>query len=176
MDLSQIGSQLADNHYGRHILAGALADLELIAANCEHFNAPGSQIFRRAGALRKAVQLRMRLIHPDTFRTPMLDEVRAALQRMVSKLVALPFAEPFAAPVPAAVPGYYKIIKRPMDLGTLSSQLVGGMHTVADFFDAFLCIFSNCRRFNRPDSPLARQGDALEARLLRDYERWAAGR
>src|SRR5260221_11017982 len=47
---------------------------------------------------------------------------------------------------------YFEEIKKPMDLGTMSTKLEQGQYVTMDDFkkDAEL-IFANCRKFNRPE-------------------------
>ncbi|XP_054844565.1 transcription intermediary factor 1-alpha-like [Eublepharis macularius] len=72
----------------------------------------------------------------------------------------------FQEPVPPTVPGYYKIIKKPMDLSTIKNRLQAHHpsytkpeNVVADF----RLIFQNCAEFNAPDSEIAEAGMKLEA-------------
>ncbi|RKP00413.1 hypothetical protein CXG81DRAFT_5605, partial [Caulochytrium protostelioides] len=62
---------------------------------------------------------------------------------------------PFLAPVGRReAPGYHDIIKRPMDLGTVTKKLQDNLYdTKAQFAEDLYQIWTNCMMYNtRPDS------------------------
>jgi hypothetical protein len=79
-------------------------------------------------------------------------------------------AAPFSAPVPAAeghAIGYFDVIRRPMDLGTVSCNLCSMKYPfLADFVADVHLVFDNAMTFNDPASKLHR--DALALRLQFD--------
>jgi bromodomain-containing factor 1 len=86
--------------------------------------------------------------------------------RELQKKIHEPYSFPFLAPVDAValnIPDYYKIIKQPMDLGTLDTKLKEQQYANADEFyaDAKL-IFKNCYKYNGPDSPVSGMAKQLE--------------
>ena len=72
---------------------------------------------------------------------------------------------PFKAPVdPVALqcPHYFEIVKKPMDLSTIATNLKKKEYSdVAGFRDDVRLIFHNCRVFNRPEDPVYKAGTAL---------------
>ena len=84
------------------------------------------------------------------------------------------YAFPFLVPVdPVAlnIPHYHKLIKHPMDLGTVGSKLSHGQYENAKEFEADIrLIFQNCYKFNPSSEPVHGLGKSLEAVL---DEKWA---
>lgn len=79
------------------------------------------------------------------------------------------YAFPFLVPVdPVAlnIPHYHKLIKHPMDLGTVGSKLSHGQYENAKEFEADIrLIFQNCYKFNPASDPVHGMGKSLEAVL-----------
>ena len=75
-------------------------------------------------------------------------------------------AQYFLAPVdPVAlnIPDYHKIIKKPMDLGTVEHKLTNGEYENAKEFEADVrLIFTNCYKFNPQDHVVHQAGKTLE--------------
>jgi len=82
------------------------------------------------------------------------------------KKVHEPYSYPFIAPVDAValqIPDYYKIIKTPMDLGTIETKLKEQQYTSGDEFYADVkLIFKNCYKYNGVDSPVSGLAKQLE--------------
>ncbi|MCJ1271996.1 hypothetical protein MMC22_011902 [Lobaria immixta] len=77
--------------------------------------------------------------------------------------VAFPFQSP-VDPVALNIPHYHKLIKNPMDLGTVGSKLSHGQYENAKEFEADVrLIFQNCYKFNPPTDPVHGMGKQLEA-------------
>lgn len=74
----------------------------------------------------------------------------------------------FAVPVdPKVVTDYYKIIKEPMDLGTVEKQLLSSQyHHPQDFCDDVRKVWVNCQMYNNPESVVGKVG----ARASRKFE------
>lgn len=76
------------------------------------------------------------------------------------------FSYPFLVPVdPVAlnIPQYHKIIKKPMDLGTIQTQLKAGFYTHAKEFHADVrLMFENCYKFNPETDDVHKMGKSLE--------------
>lgn len=84
--------------------------------------------------------------------------------------VAFPFKTP-VDPVALNIPHYHKLIKVPMDLGTVGSKLSHGQYENAKEFEADVrLIFQNCYKFNPPTDPVHGMGKQLEAIF---DEKWA---
>jgi bromodomain-containing factor 1 len=84
----------------------------------------------------------------------------------LQKKVHEPYSFPFLVPVDAValnIPDYYKIIKQPMDLGTVETKLKDQQYANADeFYTDMKLIFRNCYRYNGPDSPVSGMAKQLE--------------
>lgn len=76
----------------------------------------------------------------------------------------VPHSGPFLRPVlRLEAPTYYDVIKTPMDLGTLASNLEEIKYfTKSDFARDLQLIFTNCRLFNDPTSIYVQHADELE--------------
>jgi bromodomain-containing factor 1 len=77
-----------------------------------------------------------------------------------------PYSYPFLVPVDAValnIPDYYKIIKNPMDLGTIDQKMKDGQYSNADEFYADVKqIFKNCYKYNGTESPVSGLAKQLE--------------
>lgn len=72
------------------------------------------------------------------------------------------FREP-VDPVALNIPHYFQVIKRPMDMQTITSKLKNGQYGSADEFKAdFDQMFSNCFKFNPPDNGVHQTGKTLQ--------------
>ena len=78
---------------------------------------------------------------------------RSALEATMAHQYAGPFLEP-VDPEALGIPTYFDIIKRPMDLGTVHAQLVGGeiFNTPEQMAQQVRLTFDNAMRFNDPSS------------------------
>jgi len=74
---------------------------------------------------------------------------------------------PFLQPVDAValnIPNYNKIIKHPMDLGTIQTKLANNKYENGDqFFDDVKLVFKNCYAFNPSGTEVNMMGHRLEA-------------
>ena len=76
--------------------------------------------------------------------------------------IAFPFLSP-VDPVAQNIPTYHKIIKSPMDLGTVRSKLNQGQYENAKEFEADIrLIFQNCYKFNGPGHAVSQMAKQLE--------------
>lgn len=75
------------------------------------------------------------------------------------------FAYPFMTPVdPVAlnIPSYLKIIKKPMDFGTIEKNLKAGQYqTAKDFYNDAQLVFQNCYKFNPENDEVHKMGKQL---------------
>ncbi|XP_063059320.1 bromodomain-containing protein 4-like isoform X2 [Engraulis encrasicolus] len=80
------------------------------------------------------------------------------------------FAWPFQAPVDAEklnIPDYYKIIKSPMDMGTIKKRLENGYYYNAqECIQDFNTMFTNCYIYNKPGDDIVLMAEALEKAFL----------
>lgn len=88
------------------------------------------------------------------------------VMRELMKKAHEPYSYPFLAPVDATalnIPDYYKIIKNPMDLGTIDNKLKEQQYSTADeFHNDMKLIFKNCYKYNGVDSPVSQLAKQLE--------------
>ncbi|KAJ1979473.1 hypothetical protein H4R34_002817 [Dimargaris verticillata] len=86
--------------------------------------------------------------------------------REIFKRSHLNYSHPFLAPVdPVAlnIPDYTRIVKHPMDFGTIKKKLdAGEYHTAQEFEADTRLVFDNCYIFNPPDNPVHQMGKQLE--------------
>uniref|UniRef100_A0A8C3U849 Bromodomain adjacent to zinc finger domain 2A n=1 Tax=Catharus ustulatus TaxID=91951 RepID=A0A8C3U849_CATUS len=96
------------------------------------------------------------------------------LMEMESHEDAWPFLEPVN---PRLVPGYRKIIKNPMDFGTMRTRLLrGGYSSSAEFAADALLVFDNCQTFNEDDSAVGRAGHAMRRFFQSRWEEFYQGK
>lgn len=75
-------------------------------------------------------------------------------------------------PVALNIPNYLRIIKKPMDLGTVANNLKNGDYENAKaFYNDCKLIFSNCYKFNPPTDEVYKMGKATEALFEMEWER-----
>ncbi|KAL2265831.1 hypothetical protein VTJ83DRAFT_6931 [Remersonia thermophila] len=90
------------------------------------------------------------------------DEVLAELRKAKYYDVNAAFMQP-VDPVALNIPHYHKIIKRPMDLGTMEKKLNAGEYTSLKEFDKdFDLIIKNCKLFNGEDHVVYHQALRLQ--------------
>ncbi|KAI9777109.1 MAG: hypothetical protein M1839_009065 [Geoglossum umbratile] len=90
------------------------------------------------------------------------DEVIKELLKPKHKHFAQVFHEP-VDPVALNIPQYHKIIKKPMDLGTVSSKLKANEYEKASEFESDVrLIFTNCYKFNPAKDAVHQMGKQLE--------------
>lgn len=75
-------------------------------------------------------------------------------------------------PVADKVPTYFKVIKKPMDFGTIKKNLLELKYLkFQDFLDDTNLVFANCNSFNDPKLPVILMCNELEAKYLELCER-----
>lgn len=90
------------------------------------------------------------------------EEVLNELKKPKYSMFSAPFMSP-VDPVALNVPNYFKVIKTPMDISTVSENLQSGHYTKAkDFETDVRLIFANCYKFNPPGNPVREMGKAFE--------------
>ncbi|KAF1938872.1 bromodomain-containing protein-like protein [Clathrospora elynae] len=76
--------------------------------------------------------------------------------------VTYPFITP-VDPVALNIPSYLKIIKKPMDFGTIERNLKNGVYQSAkDFYNDAQLVFHNCYKFNPEGDVVNKMGHQLE--------------
>uniref|UniRef100_A0A3Q2DAJ8 Bromodomain-containing protein 2 n=1 Tax=Cyprinodon variegatus TaxID=28743 RepID=A0A3Q2DAJ8_CYPVA len=80
------------------------------------------------------------------------------------------FAWPFHEPVDAYrlnLPDYYKIIKQPMDMGTIKKRLENNFYqTAGECIQDFNTMFTNCYIYNKPTDDIVLMAQSLEKIFL----------
>lgn len=88
------------------------------------------------------------------------ENVRRLVKSMQSHKMAWPFLEPVDR---SEVPDYYAVIKDPMDLQTLESNVIERKYLrLCDFVKDVTKVFDNCRLYNPADTPFYQCAEVLE--------------
>ncbi|TSK20140.1 Bromodomain-containing protein 3 [Bagarius yarrelli] len=116
---------------------------------------------------------------PPTQHLPVKDPSRQGritnqlqyLQKVVSKaLWRHHFAWPFHEPVDAVrlnLPDYHKIIKQPMDMGTIKKRLENNYYrSASECIQDFNTMFTNCYIYNKPTDDIVLMAQSLEKVFL----------
>jgi len=91
------------------------------------------------------------------------DTILKELMKKSHEVYAFPFYNP-VDPVALNIPDYFRIIRKPMDLGTITTKLKANEYDgVSDFEADIRQMFFNCYKFNPPDSAVYGMGKKLEA-------------
>ena len=100
-------------------------------------------------------------------------------KKLLTQLKKFPDADPFLYPVDwkgMGLDDYPKIIKKPMDISTISSKLSGGEYgNFVDFEADFRLIVSNCKLYNAEGSAVFEMAEAMNAefdRILKSLRDW----
>ena len=101
------------------------------------------------------------------------QEVMNELNKPKYQPIGYPFYKP-VDPVALNIPHYHKVIKAPMDLGTVGSKLKSGQYENAKEFEGDVrLMFLNCYRFNPSTDPVHAMGKQFEGVF---DEKWAEKR
>ena len=96
------------------------------------------------------------------------------LQEHMKKLIAHPLALAFLEPVDPekeGLPNYFKVIKDPMDLGTVKGKLDGRLYKTIDaFLDDLNLVWANAIKFNGKKSLLKFCAERLQKKCARWFE------
>ena len=100
------------------------------------------------------------------------DELRQCLN-LLEELTSHEDAEAFLAPVDWAalnLPDYPVIIKKPMDLGTIKSNIENGEYDDAyDFAEDVRLVWKNAKLYNTPGSPIYVNAESLSQLFERKF-------
>ena len=97
----------------------------------------------------------------------------SVLQEMLKKKhqsFSYPFLQP-VDPVALNIPNYFKIIKKPMDVGTIGANLKNGVYPSAkEFHQDMKLVFTNCYKFNPQTDEVYKMGKSFEELFDRLWE------
>ncbi|KAL2071262.1 hypothetical protein VTL71DRAFT_12497 [Oculimacula yallundae] len=75
-------------------------------------------------------------------------------------------------PVALGIPNYFAIIKKPMDLSTIKTKLIGGQYnTAGDFEKDMRQMIWNCLKYNPPGNPVHATGKAFENLFNEEWDK-----
>ncbi|XP_029356626.1 bromodomain-containing protein 4-like [Echeneis naucrates] len=98
------------------------------------------------------------------------NQLQYLLKVVLKALWKHQFSWPFRAPVDATklnLPDYYKIIKTPMDMGTIKKRLENNYYWNAqECIQDFNTMFTNCYIYNKPGDDIVLMAEALEKLFL----------
>ncbi|CAL8236655.1 unnamed protein product [Boreogadus saida] len=98
------------------------------------------------------------------------NQLQYLLKGVLKALWKHHFAWPFQAPVDAiklGLPDYYKIIKTPMDMGTIKKRLENSYYWNAhECIQDFNTMFTNCYIYNKPGDDIVLMAESLEKAFL----------
>ncbi|KAM4751302.1 bromodomain-containing protein 4-like isoform 1-T2 [Anableps anableps] len=98
------------------------------------------------------------------------NQLQYLLKVVLKTLWKHQFAWPFQAPVDAVklnLPDYYKIIRSPMDMGTIKKRLENNYYWNAqECIQDFNTMFTNCYIYNKPGDDIVLMAEALEKLFL----------
>jgi bromodomain-containing factor 1 len=91
------------------------------------------------------------------------EQVVAELHKKKHSAYAYAFLYP-VDPVALNIPNYLRIIKKPMDFGTIQTNLKnGGYQSAKECYSDCKLVFANCYKFNPPTDGVYEMGQKLEA-------------
>ncbi|KFY47998.1 hypothetical protein V495_01691 [Pseudogymnoascus sp. VKM F-4514 (FW-929)] len=99
------------------------------------------------------------------------EEVLNELKKPKYQSINAPFLIP-VDPVALGIPEYFKIVKSPMDLSTITDNLNSGHYANSKDFEADIrLMFKNCYKFNPPSTAVNVMGQELEAVFNSEWQR-----
>jgi bromodomain-containing factor 1 len=105
------------------------------------------------------------------------ESVLAELMKPKYSTVTYPFVAP-VDPVALNIPSYFKIIKKPMDFGTIEKNLKNGVYQSAkDLYSDAQLVFGNCYKFNPEGDAVNKMGHDMEdlfESLWKEKSAWLA--
>lgn len=153
MDLSTMASKLSSGQY--NCQADFVFDFKLIVTNCKTYNAEGAEVYVMAEELDSEFDQAIARIW--------LDEAKRVLNTLKKNQNAFIFLEPVDWKG-LGLSDYLKVIKHPMDLGTVGSKLASDQYTGLDaFFDDIYLIWNNCMLYNADGSDVYKMAAAMKA-------------
>ncbi|ETV86168.1 hypothetical protein, variant 4 [Aphanomyces astaci] len=100
-------------------------------------------------------------------RVPAMRKCHNILKNLITNPKSVPFLVP-VDPVALAIPDYFKVIKEPMDLGTVRGNLENGVYPDPHAFaEQVRLVFNNCMRYNAAHT----QVHVFAQKLLEEFEK-----
>ncbi|XP_077514509.1 protein polybromo isoform X29 [Amblyomma americanum] len=172
IDMKTIDENVKANRYSSE--EAMVNDVKLMFSNCRMYNEEGSQIYRDADTLERALFDKIRELGPfyDT-RTPrtmprrnksrnhklrvLYDTIKDYTDAKGRKLSVI-FMK---LPSRSEYPDYYEVIKKPIDMERIASRLLkyNQYESMDDLLADFVLLFDNACKYNEPDSQIYK--DAL---------------
>ncbi|OMJ25457.1 SWR1 complex bromodomain subunit bdf1 [Smittium culicis] len=187
MDLSTVLNKLNQGSYS--LFDEVDSDIKQIFENCFLYNGKDSPISTMAKHLQKAYSNLLKKYNsqltsqeesnlssaPVVDTKAQLKHCSAILKELFKKQhydIAFYFYEPVDY-VALDIPSYPKIIKTPMDFGTINTKLINSQYTSSeDFYNDVKLVFQNCYKFNPKKHPVHVAGRAVEAIFDNKWEEY----
>lgn len=104
---------------------------------------------------------------------------KESLLSLTDKIMASPYAFPFLQPVDwkaLCLFDYPRVIKMPMDLGTIRSKIVGDLYKKLEEFELDMClVFENCFKYNSKGSSVYASAKSLQLEFRMYWDRFRHG-
>lgn len=171
MDLQSIRENLRQKRYQSR--EEFLDDVNQIVENSTMYNGPKSPLTQAAQRmLQKCVdrlaEKEERLIRLEKAINPLLDDddqvaLSFIFEKLNNKLKTMTESWPFLKPVnKKQVKDYYMVIRRPMDLETITKKVANHKyHSRAEFLEDIHQIAKNCEQYNGADASFTKQAYGL---------------
>ncbi|PVU93735.1 hypothetical protein BB559_003178 [Furculomyces boomerangus] len=178
MDLGTVASKLQNDEYRSVEDFGA--DINLIATNCFLYNGDDSPISAMARNIQKQYSTLLKkyqssIASPEIATSDPATQLKlcgSIIRELFKKQyydIAFYFYEPVDY-VALNIPNYPKIIKQPMDLGTINSNITQNKYSNAlEFYNDVKLVFQNCYKFNPKKHPVHVAGKQLESLFDRKW-------
>lgn len=184
MDYGSVMRKLRSGEY--ETMEGWTVDMQLVLTNAKIFNPTDHPVHQWAQQIqvmfdKKLGQLNSKpemaaFKHPPRVRRgpPMPEQEWQACRGVLRQMQQSPQAYPFLQPVDwktLGIPDYPKIVKQPMDIGSVEKHLTSYLYSSLDEFaaDMRLC-FKNAKRYNLEGSDIHKMASDLEMQF---ESRWA---
>ncbi|XP_053378046.1 protein polybromo-1-like isoform X6 [Mercenaria mercenaria] len=178
IDLSIIEAKIKGNKYPSEY--NLMSDFDLMFKNARHYNEEGSQVYTDAITLEKALKAKWRVINQaagtprpgksKTRKGPAPTTLASRLQELYESIrdyqdargrtLSSPFMK---VPAKADYPDYYEVIKKPMDMSSISQKmLLKRYESLEDMVADFVQMFDNACKYNEPDSLIYKDALTLQ--------------
>lgn len=176
MDYGTIMTKLKRGEY--ETMEDWTVDMQLVLTNAKIFNPHDHPVHQWANTLQNIFDKKLAMLNakPDlsAFKKaqrlrrgpPMSDEDWQRCRAVLRQVQQMPEAYPFLQPVDwkaLGIPDYPKIIKNPMDIGTVERYLMSYLYSSSDEFATDMrLVFKNAKRYNLEGSDIHKMAGNLE--------------